>query len=148
MNRHISILLRSFCLAISAIMTVLVPSTLAQPSGLLDVPGSKLYRIFRDPLPNRYWILNLGSGLVLLTETSPGSWSTDVFPIGDVRDFCGPDSQGNLHCSFGGNPAGIYVFNTSTQSVQRTIPLDRYPRALALSPDETKLYLSAYESPL
>jgi len=127
---------------------VLVTFIGAQPSGELYIPDSDLWRVLPDPQPDRYWILNRGNGLVLLEKTPGGTWFTTTYDIGDVRDFAGPDSNGMFYCTFGGNPAGIYVFNSATASVDRTIALSRYPRGLVLSPDETKLYVCVFEWPL
>ena len=120
----------------------------AEPQGIITVPNGNLFRILPDLQSNRYWILNREHGLVLLTENPPGEWSTQTFNIGDVRDITGPDSSGKIYCSFGGNPAGVHVFDTSTYSVVRTLSLDRYPRCMVLSPDETKLYVCVYQWPL
>ncbi len=118
----------------------------AQPDQVLTVTGGAVVRILPDPLPDRYWILEHGSGLVLLSKAN-GAWNTMDYAIGDLRDIAGPDSDGRLYCTYVGSPPGISVFDCATTSIVDTIPLNYYPRGLVLSPDESKLYVCAWGWP-
>jgi len=130
------------------LLTVLVcQPLLAQPTISLEIENSNPSRILPDNQADIFWILDTNNGLIKLVY-SGSIWSIDdTFPIGDVRYMAGPDLNNRLYCTFGGNPAGIYVFDCNTEVVVDTIALNYYPKGIALSPDESKLYVAAWEWP-
>jgi hypothetical protein len=118
----------------------------AQPIEDLQVTSGRLRRIAEDITEYRYWILNYSQGAVLLSFDGE-SWLLDEYPLGEVRDMTGPDSQGYLYFTVAGYNPGILAFNTASATVVDTIPLNHYPAGLTLSPDESMLYVCAFEWP-
>jgi len=103
-------------------------------------------RIIEDNQEYRLWILNYSHGTILLSFDGE-NWSTEEYQLDEVRDMTGPDSQGYLYITVAGDNPGILVFNTADASVVDTIPLNHYPAGLTLSPDESMLYVCAFEWP-
>jgi len=138
------------CAMLTLQLSVFDQQTLAQPAiyptDFIDLPGVTAGFIHPDILPDRYWAESYGTGLHLIAKEND-EWSVSSYTLGDVRGFTGPDSQGRLYCSFGGNPAGVYVFDSTSEAVVDTISLNYFPRGLVLSPDESKLYVCAWEWP-
>ena len=148
MNKKMLIIILS-CLVIALVIAVYAIN--AVQSNIIHIPDAKLVRILPDPVPNRYWVVDKFSGLILLSQPQPpdGPWDWQKYPIGPVIDAAGPDSQGRLYCSFSDYKTikGVHIFDCASASVIDTIDLDYLPRALALSSDEARLYVVAYGWP-
>ncbi len=108
----------------------------------MDVAGGFTNTVTADANPNRYWILQWDVGLILLQKTGE-DWGTYQFPIGNLRAMAGPDSDGRLYCTRGGDDPGLTVFDCDDECVVDSVSLPYYVRGVALSDDETKLYVCA-----
>jgi hypothetical protein len=120
----------------------------AEPLIVLNIPNGAPYRILSEYSANGRWVVNRGNGLILLTHGYRGTWTYTLYNLGNVFDATGPDSNGNLYCSFrGATLSGVYVFNCTSKTVTGTIPLDHIPSGLSLSSNEQILYVCAWGWP-
>lgn len=122
----------------------------AEVLATIDTPGRCPYRILDDPQSGAYWILLRWGGLSLLAEDENGDWSSTEFIIEPVYDAAGPDAQGRMYLSFADyGTSGVYVFDCASKTIEHTIVLgtDYLMRGLALSTDETRLYVLGWDWP-
>ena len=116
----------------------------------IGTPDLEPYRILEDQQPDTYWIVLRWGGLLCLTEDENDNWSFVEHTIQPVFDATGPDGDGRLYLSFADyGESGVYVFDCASKMIEHTIVLgtDYLMRGLALSTDETRLYVLGWDWP-
>lgn len=139
---------------VSALLLLLLayPSHASAILYSFESPDSNYYRVLPGTETGEYWIVSRGEGLQLITVDENGIWQLEGMYGYGQYDAIGPDYRNRIYCTgLPGLNSGISVFNCSQQQrdVEDTLILGAdYPlNCLALSPDQSSLYVVGYDWP-